>query len=90
MLTQNSAATVSGNYPLRLYSGVPPGTLYSCDWFQVVANREDKKVCCIVILQGLKQRKVQIHSFDNSYVHIISGLEVDKEVLLSPSRLTDN
>jgi hypothetical protein len=56
-----------------------------------VANREDKKVCCVAIPQGLKQRKVQTRSFDNIYVHIIiSGLEVDKEILLSPSRLTES
>ena len=57
---------------------------------QVVANREGKKVCYIATPQGPKQRQVQTGSFNDTYVHIISGLEAGEQVLLIPPKLTES
>ena len=57
---------------------------------QVVANREGKKVCYIATPQGPKQRQVKTGSFNDTYVHIISGLEVGDQVLLIPPRLIES
>ena len=57
---------------------------------QVVANREGKKVCYVATPQGPKQREVQTGSFNDTYVHIISGLEAGEQVLLIPPKLTES
>lgn len=57
---------------------------------QVVANREGKKICYVATPQGSKQRQVQTGSFNDTYVHIISGLEAGEQVLLIPPRLIES
>ncbi|MBL7144157.1 MAG: HlyD family efflux transporter periplasmic adaptor subunit [Phycisphaerae bacterium] len=57
---------------------------------QVVANREGKKVRYVATPEGPKQRDVQTGSFNDTYVHIISGLEVGEQVLLIPPKLTES
>ena len=57
---------------------------------QVVANREGKKVCYIATPQGPKQRQVKTGSFNDTYVHIISGLEAGEQVLLIPPQLIES
>lgn len=57
---------------------------------QVVANREGKKICYVATQKGPKQRQVQTGSFNDTYVHIISGLEVGEQVLLIPPKLTES
>jgi HlyD family secretion protein len=57
---------------------------------QVVANREGKKVCYVATPQGPKQRQVQTGSFNDTYVHIISGLEAGEQVMLIPPKLIES
>jgi RND family efflux transporter MFP subunit len=57
---------------------------------QVVANREGKKVCYVSTPQGIKQRQVKTGSFNDTYVHIISGLEAGEQVLLIPPKLIES
>lgn len=57
---------------------------------QVVANREGKIICYIATPQGPKQRQVQTGSFNDTYVHIISDLEVGEQVLLIPPKLIES
>ena len=54
---------------------------------QVVSNRSGRKVCHIMTSQGPQERVVQTGSFNDTFVHIIEGLEVGEEVLLNPPLL---
>lgn len=56
---------------------------------QVVANREGKKVCYVATSRGPKQREVTTGAFNDTFVQIIDGLEVDEQVLLNPPRLIE-
>jgi HlyD family secretion protein len=53
---------------------------------QVVANRGGKKLCYVTTEKGLEEREVQTGAFNNTFVEIISGLEVGEKVLLNPPR----
>lgn len=52
----------------------------------VVANRAGKKFCYIATDAGPEEREVQTGTFNNTFVEIISGLQVGEKVLLSPPR----
>jgi HlyD family secretion protein len=56
---------------------------------QVVANQGGKKVCYCLTSRGVEKRVVQTGSFNDTFVQVTDGLEVDEEVLLSPPRLTE-
>jgi hypothetical protein len=56
---------------------------------QVVANRGGRKVCYIATDRGPEQRQVQTGAFNDSFVEIVSGLEVGENVLLSPPRVVE-
>jgi HlyD family secretion protein len=56
---------------------------------QVVANQGGKKVCHSLTPNGIERRVVQTGSFNDTFVHIIDGLEPGEKVLLSPPRLTE-
>jgi HlyD family secretion protein len=51
---------------------------------QVVENRAGKKFCYVATESGPKEREVRTGEFNNTFVEIISGLEVGEKVLLSP------
>lgn len=53
---------------------------------QVVANRGGKKLCYVATEKGPEEREVQTGAFNNTFVEIISGLEVGEKVLLNPPR----
>jgi HlyD family secretion protein len=55
---------------------------------QVIANHEGKKICHVMTSQGPKQREVVTGAFSDTFVEIVSGLEVGEEVLLNPPRLS--
>ena len=52
----------------------------------MVANRGGKKVCYVAAEKGPEEREVQTGAFNNTFVEIISGLEVGEKVLLNPPR----
>jgi len=52
----------------------------------VVANRAGKKICYVATGGEPEEREVQTGAFNNTFVEIISGLEVGEKVLLSPPR----
>ena len=52
----------------------------------VVANRAGKKICYVATGGKPEEREVQTGAFNNSFVEIVSGLEVGEKVLLSPPR----
>jgi hypothetical protein len=54
---------------------------------QVVANRSGRKVCYIATDRGPQERQVQIGAFNNTFVEIVSGVEVGENVLLIPPRM---
>ncbi len=54
---------------------------------QVVANRAGRKVCYIATDRGPEERQVQTGAFNDTFVEIVSGLEVSENVLLSPPRV---
>jgi len=56
---------------------------------QVVANRGGRKVCYVATDRGPEQRQVQTGAFNDSFVEIVSGLEVGENVLLSPPRMVE-
>ncbi len=56
---------------------------------QVVANRGGRKVCYIATDRGPEERQVQTGAFNDSFVEIVSGLEVGENVLLSPPRVVE-
>jgi len=51
---------------------------------QVVENRAGKKFCYVATESGPKEREVRTGEFNNTFVEVISGLEVGEKVLLSP------
>jgi HlyD family secretion protein len=53
---------------------------------QVVANRGGRKVCYVETEEGPEERQVQTGEFNNTFVQILSGLEVGEKVLLNPPR----
>jgi len=53
---------------------------------QVVANRTGEKFCYVATDSGPQEREVQTGAFNNTFVEIISGLQVGEKVLLSPPR----
>jgi RND family efflux transporter MFP subunit len=56
---------------------------------QVVANRAGRKVCYIATPQGPREREVKTGAFNDTFVQIVSGLEVGEEVLLNPPRIIE-
>jgi HlyD family secretion protein len=56
----------------------------------VVANRGGKKLCYILTEKGPEEREVQTGAFNNTFVQIISGLEVGEKVLLNPPRVVQS
>jgi HlyD family secretion protein len=53
---------------------------------QVVENRADKKFCYVATDSGPEEREVVTGAFNNTFVEIVSGLQVGEKVLLSPPR----
>ena len=53
---------------------------------QVVANREGNKECYVLTPQGARGRKVVTGAFNDTFVQIVSGVEVGEKVLLNPPR----
>jgi multidrug efflux pump subunit AcrA (membrane-fusion protein) len=53
----------------------------------VVANRAGKKICYVATGEEPEERDVQTGAFNDTFVEIISGLEVGEKVLLSPPRM---
>ncbi|MCP4613623.1 MAG: HlyD family efflux transporter periplasmic adaptor subunit [Planctomycetes bacterium] len=56
---------------------------------QVVANRSGRKVCYIATDSGPKERQVETGAFNDTFVEIVSGLEVGENVLMIPPRIID-
>jgi len=56
---------------------------------QVVANRAGRKVCYIATGGDPEEREVATGAFNDMFVEIVNGLEVDEKVLLSPPRLVE-
>jgi len=56
---------------------------------QVVANRSGRKVCYIATDRGPKERQVETGAFNDTFVEIVSGLEVGENVLMIPPRIID-
>jgi len=54
---------------------------------QVVANRAGRKVCYIETDRGPRERQVQTGAFNDTFVEIVSGVEVGENVLLIPPRM---
>lgn len=52
----------------------------------VIENRADKKFCYVAADSGPEEREVVTGAFNNTFVEIVSGLQVGEKVLLSPSR----
>jgi len=51
---------------------------------QVVENRTGKKFCYVATDSGPQEREVVTGAFNNTFVEIVSGLQVGERVLLSP------
>lgn len=56
---------------------------------QVVANRAGRKVCYIGTDRGPEEREVQTEAFNDTFVEIVSGVEVGENVLLIPPRVLE-
>ena len=56
---------------------------------QVVANRSGRKVCYIATDSGPRERQVETGAFNDTFVEIVSGLEVGENVLMIPPRIID-
>ena len=56
---------------------------------QVVANRGGRKVCYVATDGGPEERQVETGAFNDTFVEIVSGLEVGENVLLSPPRIVE-
>jgi multidrug resistance efflux pump len=56
---------------------------------QVVANRAGRKVCYIATDRGPEEREVQTGAFNDTFVEIVSGVEVGENVLLIPPRVLE-
>ena len=54
---------------------------------QVVGNRAGKKICYVATAGEPEEREVQTGAFNNTFVEIVSGLEVGENVLLSLPRM---
>ncbi len=57
---------------------------------QVVANRVGRKVCYIATDRGPEERQVQTGAFNDTFVEIVSGVEVGENVLLIPPRVVES
>jgi hypothetical protein len=57
---------------------------------QVVENRGGKKICYVATERGPEEREVQTGAFNNTFVQIVSGLEVGESVLLNPPRVAQS
>jgi HlyD family secretion protein len=53
---------------------------------QVVENRDGRKFCYVATDSGPEEREVVTGEFNNTFVEIVSGLQVGEKVLLSPPR----
>jgi HlyD family secretion protein len=53
---------------------------------QVVENRDGRKFCYVATESGPEEREVVTGEFNNTFVEIVSGLQVGEKVLLSPPR----
>lgn len=53
---------------------------------QVVENRAGKKFCYVAADSGPEEREVVTGQFNNTFVEIVSGLQIGEKVLLSPPR----
>ena len=51
---------------------------------QVVENRAGQKFCYVATDSGPEEREVVTGAFNNTFVEIVSGLQVSEKVLLSP------
>jgi len=51
---------------------------------QVVENRAGQKFCYVATGSGSEEREVVTGAFNNTFVEIVSGLQVGEKVLLSP------
>ena len=56
---------------------------------QVVANRSGRKVCYISTDRGPQERQVETGAFNDTFVEIVSGLEVGENVLMIPPRIIE-
>ena len=56
---------------------------------QVVANRDGRKVCYIATDRGPEERQVQTGAFNDTFVEIVSGVDVGENVLLIPPRVLE-
>ena len=56
---------------------------------QVVANRSGRKVCYIATDRGPQERQVETGAFNDTFVEIVSGVEVGENVLLIPPRMLE-
>ena len=52
----------------------------------VVANRTGRKLCYVATDSGTRECEVQTGAFNDTFVEIVSGLQVGEKVLLSPPR----
>ena len=55
----------------------------------VVANRSGKKICYVATDSGQQEREVKTGAFNDTFVEIVSGLQVGEKVLLSPPRTVE-
>jgi HlyD family secretion protein len=53
---------------------------------QVVENRDGRKFCYVATDSGPEEREVVTGEFNNTFVEIVSGLQIGEKVLLSPPR----
>jgi HlyD family secretion protein len=53
---------------------------------QVVENRDGRKFCYVATDSGHEEREVVTGEFNNTFVEIVSGLQIGEKVLLSPPR----
>jgi multidrug resistance efflux pump len=56
---------------------------------QVVANRSGRKVCYIATDRGPQERQVETGAFNDTFVEIVSGVEVGENVMLIPPRMME-
>ncbi len=56
---------------------------------QVVANRSGRKVCYIATDHGPQERQVQTGAFNDTFVEIVSGVQVGENVLMIPPRVLE-
>ncbi len=57
---------------------------------QAVANKAGRKICYVATNNGgSKPREVQVGAFNNSFIHIVDGLEEGEKVLLTLPRIIE-